>query len=160
MVDNLEIPRMIIINCGKMLKLVIIYGTGSHNTERMAQAIEEGARAEGVETILRNVSSADKIELVDAHAIAIGSPNYRDKMMPTVQKFLDELANLELSGKIGLAFGSYGWGLEAIRAINNQLKSYGVEMINDLAIKRMPGEEELEICRRVGSLLACKISKT
>lgn len=143
-----------------MLKLVIIYGTGSHNTERMAQAIEEGARAEGVETILRNVSSADKIELADANAIAIGSPNYRDKMMPTVQKFLDEMANLKLAGKIGLAFGSYGWGLEAIQAINKQLTSYGVEMINDLAIKRMPGEEELETCRRVGSLLACKISKT
>ncbi len=139
-------------------KLVIIYGTGSHNTERLAQALEEGARAEGVETILRNVSSAQKIELVDAHAIAIGSPNYRDVMMPTVKKFLDELATIDLSGKIGLAFGSYGWGLEAIRAINTQLASYGVEMINDLAIKRIPGEEELEICRRVGSLLACKIS--
>jgi len=141
-----------------MPKLVIIYGTGSHNAERMAQAIEEGARTEGVETILKNVSSAEKIELVDAHAIAIGSPNYRDLMMPTVKKFLDELATLDLSGKIGLAFGSYGWGLEAIQAINTQLASYGVEMINDLAIKRMPGEEELEICRRVGSLLACKIS--
>jgi len=140
-----------------MPKLVIIYGTGSHNTERMAKAIEEGARAEGVETILRNVSSAQKIELVDAHAIAIGSPNYRDAMMPTVKKFLGELATLDLSGKIGLAFGSYGWGLEAIHAINNQLVSYGVEMINDLAIKRLPGEEELEICRRVGSSLACKI---
>ena len=142
-----------------MLKLVIIYGTGSHNTERMAQAIEEGARAEGVETILRNVSSADKIELADAHAIAIGSPNYRDKMMPTVQKFLNGLTNLDLSRKTGLAFGSYGWGLEAIQAINKQLTSYGVEMIDDLAIKRMPGEEELEICRKVGSFLACKINK-
>jgi flavorubredoxin len=151
---------MIIINGGNMLKLVIIYGTGSHNTERMAQAIEERARAEGIETILRNVSSADKNELVEAHAIAIGSPNYRDKMMPTVQKFLDEISNLELSGKIGLAFGSYGWGLEAIQSINKQLASYGVEMINDLAIKRMPGEEELEMCRRVGSLLALKIDKT
>lgn len=143
-----------------MPKLVIIYGTGSHNTERMAQALEEGARSEGIETILKNVSSADKIELVDAHAIAIGSPNYRDLMMPTVQKFLNELASIDLSGKIGLAFGSYGWGLEAIHAINKQLASYGIEMINDLAIKRMPGEEELEICRRVGSSLACKISKT
>jgi flavorubredoxin len=151
---------MIIIKCGNMPKLVIIYGTGSHNTERIAQAIEEGARAEGVETIIRNVSSADKIELVDAHAIAIGSPNYRDLMMPTVQNFLNELSNLDLSGKIGLAFGSYGWGLEAIQAINTQLASYGVEMINDLAIKRMPGEEELEKCRRVGSSLACKINKT
>jgi flavorubredoxin len=143
-----------------MPKLVIIYGTGSHNTERMAQALEEGARSEGIETILKNVSSADKIELIDAHAIAIGSPNYRDLMMPTVQKFLNELASIDLSGKIGLAFGSYGWGLEAIHAINKQLASYGVEMINDLAIKRMPGEEELEICRRVGSSLACKICKT
>lgn len=140
-----------------MPKLVIIYGTGSHNTERMAQALEEGAKAQGIETILRNVSSADKNELIDTQAIAIGSPNYRDAMMPTVQKLLNELANLELSGKIGLAFGSYGWGLEAIKAINRQLTSYGVEMIKDLAIKRFPGDEELEICRSVGSLLARKI---
>jgi len=141
-----------------MPKLVIIYGTGSHNTEKMAQAIEEGAKAEGVKTILKNVSSADKSDLYDADAIAIGSPNYRDLMMPSVQKFLNELADINLSGKIGLAFGSYGWGLEAIQAIKKQLKSYGVEMIKDLCIKRMPGEEELEICRRVGSLLACKIN--
>jgi flavorubredoxin len=141
-----------------MTKLVIIYGTGSHNTERMAQALEEGAKAQGIETILRNVSYADKNELIDADAIAIGSPNYRDLMMPTVQNFLNEIADIELSGKIGLAFGSYGWGLEAIQAINKQLASYGVEMINDLAIKRFPGEEELEICRKVGSFLSSKIS--
>ncbi len=142
-----------------MPKLVIIYGTGSHNTEKMAQAIEEGARAQGIETMLKNVSSADKSDLYDADAIAIGSPNYRDLMMPSVQKFLNQLADVNLSGKIGLAFGSYGWGLEAIEAIKEQLRSYGVEMIKDLCVKRMPGEEELEICRRVGSLLACKINE-
>ncbi|NJD52494.1 MAG: FprA family A-type flavoprotein [Candidatus Methanoperedens sp.] len=141
-----------------MPKLVIIYGTGSHNTERIAKAIEEGAKAEGVETIVENVSFAEKNHLIDADAIAIGSPNYRDAMMPSVQKFLNELADVDLAGKIGLAFGSYGWGLEAIQAINKQLRSYRVEMIEDLCIKRMPGEEELEICRRVGSLLACKIN--
>jgi len=141
-----------------MPKLVIIYGTGSHNTERIAKAIEEGAKAEGIETILKNVSFAEKNQLIDADAIAIGSPNYRDAMMPSVQKFLNELADVDLAGKIGLAFGSYGWGLEAIQAINKQLASYGVEMIKDLCIKRMPGDEELEICRRVGSLLACKIN--
>ncbi len=140
-----------------MAKLAIIYGTGSHNTERIAQAIEEGARAEGVWTILKNVSSADKSDVVDVDALAIGSPNYRDAMMPTVQKFLNELADVALAGKIGLAFGSYGWGLEAIHAINGQLASYGVEMIDDLCIKRMPGEEELEICRKTGSFLAWKI---
>jgi len=142
-----------------MPKLVIIYGTGSHNTEKMAEAIEEGARAEGIETVRKNVSMANKSDISDADAIAIGSPNYRDAMMPTVQRFLDGLAGMNLSGKTGLAFGSYGWGLEAIHAINKQMTSCGLEMVKDLCVKRMPGEEELEICRRVGSLLACKISK-
>jgi hypothetical protein len=38
-----------------------------------------------------------------------------------------------------------------------KLTSYGVELIKDLAIKRMPGDEELELCRRAGSSLACRI---
>ena len=148
---------MIIIFCGSMPKLVIIYGTGAHNTERMAQAIEEGARAEGIDTILKNVNEADKNELKDADAVAIGSPNYNHAMMPTVKRFLNDISDIDLSGKVGLAFGSYGWSFEATDEINNKLKSYGSEMIQDLCIKRMPGDEELEICRRAGSLLACKI---
>ena len=140
-----------------MSKLVIIYGTGSHNTERMAAALEEGARAEGIDTVLKNVNDANKDELRDADAVAIGSPNYNHAMMPTVKKFLVGLSDLDLSGKAGLAFGSYGWSLEATQEINRILSSYGVEMVQDLLVKRMPGEEELELCRRVGSLLASKI---
>ncbi|MCZ7393546.1 MAG: flavodoxin domain-containing protein [Candidatus Methanoperedens sp.] len=142
-----------------MPKLVIIYGTGSHNTERMAVALEEGARAEGIETVLKNVNDADKNELRDADAVAIGSPNYNHAMMPTVKKFLNDISDIDLSGKVGLAFGSYGWSFEATDEINSKLKSYGSEMIQDLYVKRMPGDEELELCRRVGSLLACKIKK-
>ncbi len=142
-----------------MPKLVIIYGTGSHNTERMALAIEEGARAEGLDTVLKNVNEADKNELKDADGVAVGSPNYNHAMMPTVKKFLKDLADIELSGKVGLAFGSYGWSLEATDDIHKILTSHGMEMVQDLLIKRMPGDEELELCRRVGSLLACKIKK-
>ncbi len=140
-----------------MPKLVIIYGTGSHNTERMAVAIEEGAKAEGIETVLKNVNDADKNELQDADGIAVGSPNYNHAMMPTVKKFLKDIADMDLPGKVGLSFGSYGWSFEATDEINRILTSYGCEMIEDLCIKRMPGGEELELCRRTGSLLACKI---
>ena len=140
-----------------MSKLVIIYGTGSHNTERMACAIEEGAKSEGIETVLKNVSEADKSDVNGADAVAIGSPNYNHAMMPTVKKFLTEISDTDLKGKVGLAFGSYGWSLEATQMINEMMTSYGMEMIEDLLIKRMPGEEELELCRRVGTLLACKI---
>ncbi len=142
-----------------MPKLVIIYGTGSRNTERMAIALEEGARAEGIETVLKNVNNADKNELRDADAVAIGSPNYNHAMMPTVKKFLNDISDIDLSGKVGLAFGSYGWSFEATDEINSKLKSYGSEMLQDLRVKRMPGDEELEMCRRVGAQLAGKIKK-
>lgn len=140
-----------------MPKLVIIFGTGSHNTELMAKAIREGAAAEGIDTFLKNVNDALVTDLADADAIAIGSPNYNHAMMPTVRRFLKEIASIDLSGKVGLSFGSYGWSFEATDEINKILTSYGLEMIQDLLIKRMPGEEEIELCRRVGSLLACKI---
>ena len=140
-----------------MSKLVIIYGTGSHNTERMACAIEEGAKSEGIETVLKNVNEADKSDVIGVDAVAIGSPNYNHAMMPTVKKFLTDISDMDLKGKVGLAFGSYGWSLEATQMINEMMTSYGMEMIEDLLIKRMPGEEELELCRRVGTLLACKI---
>ncbi|MBU3966016.1 MAG: flavodoxin domain-containing protein [Euryarchaeota archaeon] len=142
-----------------MPKIVIIYGTGSLNTELMAKAVQEGAAAEGIDTVLKNVNDADKTDVLGADGIVIGSPNYNHAMMPTVNKFLNEIAGFDLSGKLGLSFGSYGWSFEATDEINRILTSCGLEMIKDLCIKRMPGEEELELCRRVGSLLACKVIK-
>jgi len=125
----------------------------------MAQAIEEGAIAEGIETSLQNVAYANMEELDNADAIAIGSPNYNHAMMPTVQRFLNNIGDMQLSGKIGLAFGSYGWSMEAIDGIDEKLCSYGMEMLQHLKIKRMPGDEELEECRKAGSLLASKIKQ-
>lgn len=139
---------------GSMPKLVIIYGTGSHNTEFMAKAIEEGAKREGVDTVLKNVNDATRHDLLDAEAVAIGSPNYKSAMMPSVRNFLLELHDVDLRGKAGLAFGSYGWGTEAIDGIHSALSSYGLELIQDFGIKRRPSREQLEECRKVGSRLA------
>ncbi len=142
-----------------MPKLVIIYGTGTHNTERMALALEEGAKPEGIEVVLKNVNEANTKDIAEADAIAVGSPNYNHAMMPTVRKFLNELSDIDLSGKSGLAFGSYGWSLEATREINRILTSCGVKMMADLCVKRMPGDEELEKCRKAGIELVQEIRK-
>ena len=142
-----------------MSKLVIIYDTGMHNTELVARAIEEGAKREGVETLLKNVNDADTSDILNADAVAIGSPNYKDAMMPTVNKFLKNLAEIDLRGRVGLAFGSYGWGLEAIDDIHNIMSSYGMEMVQDYGVKGKPEDEELDECRKAGSQLACKIKK-
>ena len=69
-------------------------------------------------------------------------------MMPTVQNFLNNLVDIDLSGKVGLAFGSYGWGKEAIEEIHNILASYGVEMLQELDVKIVSNDIELEECKK------------
>jgi len=40
------------------------------------------------------VNDAHKSDIMDADAVAVGSPNYNHAMMPTVRRFLDSLLPL------------------------------------------------------------------
>lgn len=143
-----------------MAKLVIIYGTGFGNTEIMAKTIEEGARSMGVDITIKKIEEASVSDVEKADAIAIGSPTYKGAAMPTVIKFVESLSKLPLKGKIGVAFGSYGWSGEAASVISKMLMGYGMDMIDpELKIKRMPEDESLEMCKELGKLLAKKIKK-
>ncbi len=143
-----------------MVKLTIIYGSGFGNTEIMAKTIEEGARSMGVDTTIKKIGEASISDVEKADAIAIGSPTYKGAAMPSVIKFVESLSKLPLKGRIGVAFGSYGWSGEAASVISKMLKSYGMDMIDpELKIKRMPEDENLEMCKELGKLLAKKIKK-
>lgn len=141
-----------------MATLAIIYGTGFGNTGIMAKAIEEGARKEGIEVTIKKVEEASPGDVEKADAIAIGSPTYKGAAMPTVIKFVESLAKLNLQGKVGTAFGSYGWSGEAAGVITRMLKNYGMDVLEPpLRIKRTPEGEGVEVCRELGKLLAKRI---
>lgn len=93
--------------------------------------------------------------------IAIGSPTYRGAAMPSVIKYVESLATLPLKGKVGTAFGSYGWSGEAAGVIGKMLKGYGMDVIEPpLRIKRIPEGEGIETCKELGKLLAKKVKGT
>ncbi len=139
-------------------KLAIIYGTGFGNTGIMAKAIEEGARSAGIEVSIKKIDEATAADVEKADAIAIGSPTYKGAGMPTVIKYVESLKKLPLKGKVGAAFGSYGWSGEAAGVISGMLRSYGMDVIEpDLRIKRMPEEESIETCRELGKVIARKL---
>lgn len=141
-----------------MARLAIIYGTGFGNTGIMAKAIEEGARSAGIEVTIKKVEEAAPSDVEEADAIAIGSPTYKGAGMPTVIKYVESLSKLPLKGKVGAAFGSYGWSGEAAGVISRMLKGYGMQVIEpDLRIKRMPEGEGVEVCRELGKLIAKKL---
>ncbi len=143
-----------------MAKLVIIYGTGFGNTGIMAKALEEGAKNAGLDVTIKKVNEAAPADVEKADAIAIGLATYKGAGMPSVIKYVEGLAKVPLKGKLGTAFGSYGWSGEGPIVITNMLKGYGMNVIEPpLRIKRIPEEEGKEDCRKLGRLIAAKIKK-
>lgn len=130
-------------------KAVIAYDTMYSSTEKMARAIEEGLIQEGVNTKVYNLRISDWSEVVKevlvAKALLIGSSTLNNGPLPTVGGFMTYLKGLRPKGKIGWAFGSYGWGGGAVKAITEDLKAAGIEVIDDgIQTRFVPGEEILK----------------
>jgi flavodoxin I len=143
-----------------MAKLAIIYGTGFGKTGIMAKDLEEGARDAGLDVIVKKVDEASQADVEKADAIAIGLATYKGAGMPTVIKYVESLSKVPLKNKVGTAFGSYGWSGEGPIAVTNTLKSYGMDVIEPpLRIKRIPEEEGIEECRKLGKMIADRIKK-
>ena len=145
-------------------KALIIYDTMWGSTEKMAKAILEGISEEGVEVKLMNITQTGRTEImkevIDAKAVLVGSPTLNNGMFPTVADFLCYFKGLRPQGKIGIAFGSYGWAGGATKAIIEELKATGVEIIEpEIKYQFLPEKEELEKCKELGKKIASQIKK-
>lgn len=140
-----------------MSRILIVYYSRSGNTEKMAKAIEEGAKkVQGVEVELKNYEAPQKLANFDA--ILIGAPTYHHTMTNNIKNFLEEIAfhNINLKEKIGSAFGSYGWSGEAPRLVLEVMKfKFEMDVIEPpLLIKYGPDKDGLEKCKEFGTNLA------
>ena len=94
-----------------MSKVAVVYWSSTGNTEAMANAVAEGAKAAGAEVISFESAdfSADKVDEFDA--IAFGCPAMGDEVLEEDEfEPMFNSCETKLSGKkVGL-FGSYGWG--------------------------------------------------
>ena len=108
------------LSSGKTEKgLVICYGSMYGNTERMAEALAEGAAEAGMQKIVIHNLSVSETSFVLADVfrydtLAIGSPTYNGGVFPLVEDFFARLSERIVSNhKLGL-FGGYTWSLSLI----------------------------------------------
>jgi len=143
-----------------MPKLLILYDSQTGNTEKMAEAVAEGARSiANVEVSLKYYARPE--ELAEVSGIVFGSPTYYHDMTVPIKQMLEEAArsNIQLKGKVGAAFGSYGWSGEAPRLILEILKNkFNMKTIEpSLTVLYTPNQAKLEECRKLGRTVAEKI---
>jgi anaerobic nitric oxide reductase flavorubredoxin len=143
-------------------KVVIVFDTMWHSTDKMARAIANGIASEGVDVKmvkLRSSPNSEAItEVLDAKAVLVGSPTLNNQMFPTLSSFLTYATGLKPKGKLWGFFGSYGWGGGAVRGMIEMVKKAGFDVMEPgLEIKFVPDNDDLKRCVEFGRQVAQKI---
>ncbi|AAK78565.1 flavodoxin short chain [Clostridium acetobutylicum] len=139
-----------------MVKINIIYCSGTGNTEAMANLISEGAKSAGADVQLINVSDADVDKVKNADVIVLGSPAMGDEVLEEeeMEPFVENISK-EVKGKKVALFGSYGWGDgQFMRDWVERMEGYGADLIGEgLIVQDAPEGETEDQCREFGKAL-------
>lgn len=125
-----------------MTKILVTYATDYGNTQKMAEAVAQGAgEIEGTEVTLKVASEATKEDMMAADAIVTGSPVHMGSMHWKTKQMIDTVCSKLwmrdlLVGKIGAVFvsgggfGGAGEGCElAMLSMINNLVELGMIFI-------------------------------
>ena len=138
-----------------MSKVAVIYWSGTGNTEAMARAVAEGAKAAGAEVGLMTCAEVKGVDAYDAVALgcpAMGSEELEDS------EFLPMLEGIEpsLPGKKVVLFGSYDWGVgEWLSNWEARCAEKGISLAAEsVKCNNTPDEDGLAACRALGAAIA------
>jgi flavorubredoxin len=140
--------------------LLIFYISSYGNTRRMAEAIYQGAMGvKNVRVSLYDLEGSEITPLVDliegADGLILGTPTINGDAVKPVWDLLSSLTVVNLKGKLGGVFGSYGWTGEGVKMVEDRLRGLKLRVpLTGMRVKLIPTDEELYQCREFGQALA------
>jgi anaerobic nitric oxide reductase flavorubredoxin len=140
-------------------KIVVAFSTMWGSTETLSRAVADGIGVEGVQVevfdlALTPIAHVTR-ELLDARALLLGSPTLHRGMLYRVAGYLQWIAGLKPQGKIGGAFGSYGWSSGATKQISERLAEIGFELpFEPYTQKYRPTADDIQAAREWGAQFA------
>ena len=140
-----------------MSKVAVVYWSGTGNTEAMADAVLEGAKAAGAEAVSLTAKEFDVSMMDSFDAIAFGCPSMGCEELED-SEFLPMFSACEpkLKGKKIALFGSYGWGDgEWMRNWEETCLADGAQLACDFVIcNEAPDDDAIASCKALGAALA------
>lgn len=139
-----------------MKKTLVIYWSGTGNTEAMAKAVAEGMESAGAQVTMLTPDQVKASELSAYDAIAFGCPAMGSEVLEEMefQPMFDACKNC-LGGKAVALFGSYGWGDgEWMRSWEERCREDGIQLVQESVICcGAPDADGLDSCRALGRAL-------
>lgn len=136
-------------------KALIVYDTMWGSTEKIAYALREGMERTGIPVNMRSLKTNDisdiMTDMLSSKIVLIGSPTLNNGILPTVAAFLTYLEGLRPKKRIGFAFGSYGWGGQAVKKIETVLENLKWELpFQGINFQYVSDEDELAKAIKIG----------
>lgn len=141
-----------------MKKVLIVYWSGTGNTQAMAESTVKGVSDGGGEAILKPVGNASADLVKGADALAFGCPAMGAEVLEEseMEPFIASLSSADVEGKALGLFGSYDWGDgQWMRDWVDRMKGLGAAVDGEGIITQLePVEEALGKCYELGKRLA------
>ncbi|MDZ7723346.1 MAG: FprA family A-type flavoprotein [candidate division KSB1 bacterium] len=144
-------------------KMLIYYASAHGNTGTMAELIAQGAKKQA-DVQVYNAEGLDPethLDLIEtADAVVLGSPTLNNDAVKPVWDVINSLVTIDVKGKLGASFGSYGWSGEAVKMLDARLADLKFKVPHEgLKAVLIPGPEERRACIEFGEKLANELSK-
>lgn len=135
------------------MKNIIVYWSGTGNTEAMAQAVYEGAKEAGGDVKLCNVAQVGDISEYDVLMLGCPAMGAEELESEEFEPFFSSIEGNINGKKIGL-FGSYDWGDgEWMRTWQERVQNAGGIMLADgIIANNEPDDEAIDACKSLGRL--------
>ena len=139
-----------------MAKVAVVYWSGTGNTQKMAEAVVEGAKGAGAEVECFEVDSFSVDQIDGFDGLALGCPSMGAEVLEE-EEFEPMFASVEgaLHGKKIALFGSWGWGGGAwMNDWEARCNDAGVLMQHAPVIcQEAPDDAALAECKELGASL-------
>ncbi|HAX02810.1 MAG: flavodoxin [Tenericutes bacterium GWC2_34_14] len=137
-----------------MANVLVVYWSGTGNTEIMAEKIKEGLESAGASVDFKTVDQVEPSDVANYDKIAFGCPSMGVETLEEdeFEPFFEAVEG-SLSGKKIALFGSYGWGEgEWMDAWVERAEATGANLYdNGLRINSTPSSEEEDKCVEFGA---------
>lgn len=145
-------------------KAVVVYDTMWRSTEMMARAVVDGLHTAGISVRLMSLAACHRAdivtELLDAKAVVFGTSTLNNNMLPRMADLLCYLKGLRPANKIGAAFGSYGWGGEAVKQVYEAMADMKIEAADPgVRVNYVPTAEDLARCHEMGAAIGRMVTE-
>jgi len=142
-----------------MPKALVVYATRTGQTRKIAESIAKGIQGVGAEATIVDVKKIkSEAELAGYDGYVFGSPTYHGEMMQAMKTMLFMGEKADLQGKVGGAFGAYGWSGEAPERIFNTMEHvFHMDMVGKFLKLKSTSMGDLQVAQAYGGEIGKKV---